>query len=177
MTIPERKCKVQINYHPLHHHKLSWQCKSNVHKFFPNRSMNTTKQREDNRNLVAECTLASLLQQRHAQRSLSGFSGMQEAPAPPQTAPIWGAKVVSQGKRRLHLSGKGIGTGLWAALALLPHVTYRYFFLSWRGRLTRRWTCRCRIISDPLALRISFDAFVQIITKFVHCFLCTASTK
>lgn len=28
-----------------------------------------------------------------------------------------------------------------------------------------------------LAPRISFDAFVQIVTKFVHCFLCTASAK
>lgn len=28
-----------------------------------------------------------------------------------------------------------------------------------------------------LAPRITFDTFVQIITKFVHCFLCTFPTK
>lgn len=33
MPIPETKCKVPINYHPLHHHKPSWQHK--VEHFFP----------------------------------------------------------------------------------------------------------------------------------------------
>lgn len=32
MTIPETKCKVQINYHPPHHHKPCWQHKA-VHLF------------------------------------------------------------------------------------------------------------------------------------------------
>lgn len=93
MTIPETKCKVQINYHPPHHHKLSWQHKSGVF-FFPNRSMNTTKLWADNRNLVAEGTLASLLWQ-----LLGGLSRLQEAPTPLKAAPVWGAKVFSPGAK------------------------------------------------------------------------------
>lgn len=92
---------------------------------------------------------------------------------PPKQPQIWGAKVVSQGKRRLRLPGKGTGTGLWVVLVFLPHVIGCYLLLSGHGRLAR---C-CKITSDPLALRTSFDAVVQIVTKFAHCFLCTASAK
>lgn len=128
--------------------------------------MNTTKLWADNRNLVAEGTLASLLWQ-----LLGGLSRLQEAPTPLKAAPVWGAKVFSPG------AGLGRGHGLLSHSSCKQPIVISSFPDMGGWQDAECVGAESHQFPQQASSRISSDAFVQIITKLVCWFLCTASTE